>query len=82
MAVKTITIDMEACDALSRRKRTGESFSQVIKRTLPEERYTASNLLEHLDTTLLSDQTLDALDAVVESRDEDMVAEPPVDYDS
>jgi len=80
MAVKTITIDMEAYDALSRRKRAGESFSQVIKRTLTEERYTASNLLEHLDSTLLSDQTLDALDAVVESRDEDMVAEPRVDY--
>jgi predicted CopG family antitoxin len=82
MAVKTITIDMEAYDALARQKRPGESFSQVIKRTLKEERYTASHLLDHLDSVLLSKAALDATDAVVESRGEDMVAEPDEDYGS
>ncbi|MBU8912560.1 MAG: antitoxin VapB family protein [Spirochaetales bacterium] len=82
MAVKTITIDMEAYDALARQKRPGESFSQVIKRTLKEERYTAAHLLGHLDSVLLSEAALDATDAVVASRDEDMVAEPGEDYGS
>ncbi len=82
MAVKTITIDMEAYDALSMQKRPGESFSQVIKRTLKEERYTASHLLEHLDSVLLSESALDAADAVVAARDEELVAEPGEDYGS
>ncbi len=70
MAVKTITIDIAAYDALSKRKRTNESFSQVIKRILREDRYSAKNLLSHLTATALSDETLDAVEKQVRLRDQ------------
>lgn len=82
MAVKTITIDMEAYEALASRKRAGESFSQVIKRTFASERYTAANLLEHLDSIELSAETLDAIEAAAEARGDDMVAEPEQPHDA
>jgi len=59
MAVKTITIDLEAYDVLLKHKRGNESFSQVIKRTFKEERYTAKHLLENLSEVSLSNETLE-----------------------
>ena len=47
MAVKTITIDMEAYELLAQNKREGQSFSQVIKAHFGE-RPTAGRLLARL----------------------------------
>ena len=68
---KTITIDLESYDLLAARKRPGESFSRVIKRTLRDERYTASHLLDHVDEILLAEDTLAALETVVNERERD-----------
>jgi len=67
MAVKTITIDLEAYEALRRRKRPSQSFSDVIK-----ERFgtgaTGSTLRAALDSVAFDDSTLDETDALVASR--------------
>lgn len=66
MAVKTITIDMDAYDALSRLKREGQSFSQVIKEHLGPRR--GRDLLRVVHELSISDETLDAIEAQVELR--------------
>ncbi len=75
MAVKTITIDMEAYEMLAERKRPGESFSGVIKRIASDERYSAHNLLAHLGEVVLSAEALDAVEAVVREREKDYPAD-------
>ena len=77
MAAKTITIDLEAYEALAKRKKANESFSQVIKRTFTEERYTAKHLLENLVEVSLSDEALDRIEEI-RCRNE---AEYPEDID-
>jgi len=67
MAVKTITIDMEAYEILAAEKRGNESFSQVIKRKL-KEKSTASNLLRNLPKCALSEDTLSNIDRIIEDR--------------
>jgi predicted CopG family antitoxin len=57
MAVKTITIDMEAYEALARRKRKGESFSRVIKEHFGR-RSTGRDLAALLPEIRLSEETL------------------------
>jgi predicted CopG family antitoxin len=76
MAVKTITIDMEAYDLLAVDKREGESFSKVIKRHL-RPRHTARDLLEHLHEIALSEETLDHVDRLIAAR-KDSLAESPI----
>jgi predicted CopG family antitoxin len=67
MAVKTITIDMEAYDLLSRRKGPGESFSQVIKAHFGPQ-LTAGRLRARIKKVRVSEDALDAMEAVVRDR--------------
>jgi predicted CopG family antitoxin len=67
MAVKTITIDMEAYEILSRHKGAGQSFSQVIKERFGR-RMTGKELLGIARHAGLSEKTLDAIEARVRAR--------------
>jgi predicted CopG family antitoxin len=67
MAVKTITIDLEAYGLLARHKGAGQSFSQVIKAHFGPEP-TAGRLLARLRTIRVSPPALDAMDQQVRAR--------------
>lgn len=67
MAVKTITIDIEAYEVLSRYKRDGQSFSQVIKEHFGRQ-MTIGRFRERLRSVRLSDDTLDAIEAQIKAR--------------
>ncbi|TVQ21972.1 MAG: hypothetical protein EA383_16240 [Spirochaetaceae bacterium] len=80
MAVKTITIDMEAYDTLVRARRGNESFSSVIKQTLGPTSNSARALLHHLESLVVSDALLSDYERVLSSRSDDMLAaEEPLD---
>jgi predicted CopG family antitoxin len=67
MAVKTITIDLEAYEILARSKRPGQSFSQVIKERLGRS-MTGADLQGLVAQTSLSAATLAGIEAQVRSR--------------
>lgn len=70
MAVKTITIDLEAYEALARRKRKGDSFSRVIKEHFGRRR-TGRDLAALLGTLRLAEDTLAAAEKLVRERRRD-----------
>ncbi len=76
MAVKTITIDMEAYEKLAREKKEGESFSQVIKRILGARGMTAEKLLANAKNVKLSESTLDRMEDIVRDHEKDLVDAP------
>lgn len=69
MAVKTITIDIEAYELLSREKREGQSFSQVIREHFGP-RPTAGRFLALLKSksVRISEEALDAMERQVRDR--------------
>jgi len=67
MAVKTITLDLEAYETLARLKRPGQSFSQVIKQHFAGGS-TGRDLLEAVKRFTLSEETLDAVEAQIRDR--------------
>ena len=67
MAVKTITIDLEAYEALARRKRQGQSFSKVIKEHFGR-RKTGAGLREALERAAISEQTIDLIERQMRAR--------------
>ena len=67
MAVKTITIDLEAYGLLASQKPAGKSFSQVIKAHF-RPRPTAGRFLALVRASRLSAEALDAMDRQVQAR--------------
>ena len=67
MAVKTITIDLEAYESLARHKRKGDSFSRVIKEHFGRRR-TGRDLAALVETLRLSKDTLEAVEKIVRRR--------------
>ena len=67
MTVKTITIDLDASEALRRHKRRGRSFSQAIKEHFNAPK-TGRDLQAALERFALSPDTLDAIEDVVRRR--------------
>jgi len=67
MAVKTITIDLDAYGLLARRKQAGQSFSQVIKAHFGRQP-TVGNFLTALRATRLSEDTLRGIERQVRER--------------
>ena len=67
MAVKTITIDLEAYELLSRRKEEGQSFSDVIKTHFGPQP-TAGRFRALLRSVRLSDDAIRAMEKQVRNR--------------
>jgi predicted CopG family antitoxin len=67
MAVKTITIDLEAYEILAHKKRPGQSFSQVIKER-PGGTSTGRDIRALLGNLAISEKTLDGVERQIRAR--------------
>ena len=77
MAVKTITIDMDAYEALRRRKRQGQSFSDVIKEHFTRGA-TGAALRVAVREIEVDESTLDAVDGIIGARAGDVPRTEPL----
>ena len=66
MAVKTITIDLDAYEVLARAKKPGQSFSKVIKERLGAK--TGRDLWAALADVAPSEDMLDRVEAQIRAR--------------
>ena len=67
MALKTISIDADAYEALARAKRQDQTFSEVIKAHFPH-RTTGADLERALTGLKVSEDTLDAIEEQIRAR--------------
>jgi len=79
MAVKTITIDMEAYSLLAGKKGKGESFSQVIKRLVRQNGGSAASLRSSLKEICLDEDALSGVERAVTDREADYASAARVD---
>lgn len=75
MATKTITLDLDAYDQLARRKKPGQSFSDVVKENFGG-RKTAGDLLKATEGLRVSTETLDAIEQLIKDRKRDIAKAP------
>jgi len=69
MTTKTIELDAEAYEALSRQKRPDQSFSELIKARFGRSS-TTGDLIAAAAEANVSEETLDAIDEVIRARKE------------